>query len=238
MSQTEAALGVVADVLGDDLVGAYRHGSAVLGKLGPRSDIDVLVVARRRTTDGEKRRIAGHAAGISRRPRPLELTIVAQDDLRPWKFPPHLDFMWGEWHRTADQPWDSGRYPDLAVLLAIAWRGDDVLVGPSLRDLADEPPWSDVLRAMEHAIGDVEPGLYDDDTANGLLTLARIAHSRATGTFVTKDRAAAWVLERIAPDVRPPLERAVAIYRGEDEGGGWDYDAVRATARHILQPGS
>ena len=233
MSQTEAALGVVADVLGNDLVGAYRHGSAVLGKLGPRSDVDILVVSRRNTTDGERRRIAGHAAGISRRPRPLELTIVAQGDVRPWRFPPVLDFMWGEWHRGAEQPWDAGRAPDLAVLIAIAWRGDDPIVGPSIREVLDEPPWSDVMRAMEHAVGDIQPGLYSDDTANGLLTLARIAHSRATGTFVTKDRAAAWVLERIPGDARAPLERAVAVYRGEADDADWDHDAVQTTARHI-----
>lgn len=233
MGQTATTVGVAEEVLGEDLIGAYRHGSAVLGKLGPRSDLDVLVVARRRTTDGEKRRIAGAVAGISRRPRPIELTIVAQADVRPWRFPPHLDLMWGEWHRDAAQAWDTGRNADLAVLLAIAWEGDDPLVGPSIRDVLDRPPWEDVVRAMEHANVDIEPGLYSDDTANGLLTLARIRHTLATQTFVTKDFAAAWVLDRIPEDARAPLERAVAIYRGQDEGGNWDYDAVRETARAI-----
>lgn len=233
VGQTATTVGAAADVLGDDLVGAYRHGSAVLGKLGPHSDLDVLVVARRRTTDGEKRRIAGAVAGVSRRPRPVELTIVAQADVRPWTFPPHLDLMWGEWHRDAAQAWDTGRFPDLAVLLAIAWEGDDPLVGPSIRDVIDRPPWEDVVRAMERAVVDLEPGLYSDDTANGLLTLARIRHTLATQTFATKDFAAAWVLDRIPREAHAPLERAVAVYRGEVDDRGWDLDAVRETARVI-----
>lgn len=233
VGQTETTVGVADEVLGDDLLGAYRHGSAVLGKLGPRSDLDLLVVARRRTTDGEKRRIAGAIAGISRRPRPIELTIVAQDDVRPWTFPPHLDLMWGEWHRDAAQAWDTGRFPDLAVLLAIAWEGDDPLVGPSIRDVVDRPPWEDVVRAMEQAVVELEPGLYSHDTANGLLTLARIRHTLATQTFATKDFAAAWMLDRLPAEVQMPLERAVAVYRGQDEGGNWDLDAVRETARAI-----
>lgn len=86
---------------------------------------------------------------------------------------------------------------------------------------------------MEYAAVELEPGLYSDDTANGLLTLARIRHTLATQSFATKDFAAAWVLDRIPDDARGPLERAVAVYRGEDEGGNWDYDAVRETARAI-----
>ena len=55
MTQLDAIVGLVRGVLGGDLVGAYLHGSAVLGQLRPRSDTDVLVVSRRRLTEGERR---------------------------------------------------------------------------------------------------------------------------------------------------------------------------------------
>jgi hypothetical protein len=38
MTQTEAILRLLVDTIGDDLIGAYVHGSAVLGGLRPRSD--------------------------------------------------------------------------------------------------------------------------------------------------------------------------------------------------------
>jgi predicted nucleotidyltransferase len=41
-------------VLGEALVGAYLHGSAILGGLRPGSDLDVLAVTARPTTDVEK----------------------------------------------------------------------------------------------------------------------------------------------------------------------------------------
>lgn len=47
--QIELLLAGVRDVLGEELVGAYLFGSAVLGGLRPRSDLDVMVVSSRRT---------------------------------------------------------------------------------------------------------------------------------------------------------------------------------------------
>ena len=55
--QTERALRLVREVLGQDVLGAYQHGSAVLGGVQPTSDIDILVVTGRLATLVEKRRI-------------------------------------------------------------------------------------------------------------------------------------------------------------------------------------
>src|SRR6476469_170985 len=48
---------LVLEVLGRPIVGVYLHGSAVLGGLRPRSDLDVLVVTTQPTTHDEKQRI-------------------------------------------------------------------------------------------------------------------------------------------------------------------------------------
>ena len=45
--QIEDVLGALRDVLGPALIGAYLHGSAVLGGLHAQSDIDVLAVSAR-----------------------------------------------------------------------------------------------------------------------------------------------------------------------------------------------
>ena len=45
--QIQAVADLVSGVFGSDLVGAYLHGSAVLGGLRPTSDVDVLAVCRR-----------------------------------------------------------------------------------------------------------------------------------------------------------------------------------------------
>jgi predicted nucleotidyltransferase len=86
--QLDQVLAAIRDVLGPDVVGAYLHGSAVLGGLWPRSDIDVLVVSRRRTTREEKRRLVDLLLTVSAPPslgpqRPVELTILVESEIRP-----------------------------------------------------------------------------------------------------------------------------------------------------------
>jgi streptomycin 3"-adenylyltransferase len=86
--QIVQTLALVSEVLGPDLVGAYLYGSSVLGGLRRYSDLDILVVARRPTTHDEKRRLALRLLVISRPDRlesrrPVELTIVVQEQVRP-----------------------------------------------------------------------------------------------------------------------------------------------------------
>jgi predicted nucleotidyltransferase len=45
-AQTERVLRLVRETLGHDALGAYEHGSAVLGGVQPTSDIDILVITR------------------------------------------------------------------------------------------------------------------------------------------------------------------------------------------------
>jgi streptomycin 3"-adenylyltransferase len=89
---------LVRDVLGhDDVLGAYQHGSAVLGGVQPTSDIDILVITGRLATQVEKRQLVEGLMAISAPfppPGPercVELTVVAQVQVRPWRYPPSFD---------------------------------------------------------------------------------------------------------------------------------------------------
>ncbi|HZS90746.1 MAG TPA: nucleotidyltransferase domain-containing protein, partial [Chloroflexota bacterium] len=53
-SQIAEVLALVDEVLGSDVVGAYLHGSSALGGLRTYSDLDILVVSRRPTTQADR----------------------------------------------------------------------------------------------------------------------------------------------------------------------------------------
>ncbi|MEW5990085.1 MAG: aminoglycoside adenylyltransferase family protein [Chloroflexota bacterium] len=224
MTQVNAILRLVRGILGDDLVGAYLHGSAVLGQLRPRSDTDVLIVSRRRLAESERRTlveglmdISGRRARIGGPARPIELTIVVQSESRPWRYRPRSEFQYGEWLRDDYERGvlpAPGESPDLAAILSMVLLGDRPIAGPPPAEVLDPVPREDLVRAVAAGI----PGLLDDlesDTANVVLTLARIWATVATGALRAKDAAADWALERLPPKHRPVLERARAIYLGE-----------------------
>ncbi|MET9293638.1 aminoglycoside adenylyltransferase family protein [Streptomyces sp. NPDC003077] len=58
---------VVRRVLGDGVVGAYLHGSSVVGGLRPDSDLDVLVAVRHGVTGADRRRLVDGLLEVSGR---------------------------------------------------------------------------------------------------------------------------------------------------------------------------
>ncbi|MBA2383073.1 MAG: DUF4111 domain-containing protein [Actinobacteria bacterium] len=239
-TQIEQVVAGLRQILGDDLVGVYLYGSAVLGGLQPRSDLDVFVVAHRRTTLDEKRRIVEHLLDVSGAgPRPIELTIVVQSEVKPWRYPPTMDFQYGEWLRDEFEsgnlePWPTTN-PDLASLVTMVLLADRPLLGPPPAEVLDTVPSGDYAQAVADGLGSLLDDL-ETDARNVILTLARIWSSLATGTVRSKDEAADWALARLPEEHRPPLARARAIYLGEQEGSSLAElgPAVRAHADHVL----
>ena len=222
----------VRDLLGSDLVGAYLFGSAVFGGLRPRSDIDVLAVAGRPTTRDEKRQLVDRLLHVSMRPRPVELTIVVQDEVQPWRYPPRMDFQYGDWWRSEFErgnlePWPSPTNPDLASLITMALLADRSLCGPPPTQVLDAVPRADFERAITHGVAPLLQDV-DTDTRNVILTLARIWCSLATGVILSKDAAADWALPRLPDTHREVLEHARAIYVGDREE---DWDDIRGLIR-------
>jgi streptomycin 3"-adenylyltransferase len=224
MDQIDRAVGLVRDVLADGVLGVYLHGSAVLGGLQQTSDLDVLAVVARATEDTERHELIERLLPISGRGDPtghsrsIELTIVVQSDVRPWRYPPRLDFEYGDWWRDDFArgnfaPWVSPN-PDLALLLEMAIQANRPLFGPSPSEVLDPVPPADVRRAMLDGI----PALLsylDGDEGNVVLTFVRIWTTLATGLIRSKDAAADWALPLLPPEHRPVLARARAIYLGQ-----------------------
>jgi predicted nucleotidyltransferase len=219
-------VGIVRGVLGGEVVGAYLHGSAVLGGLRPSSDLDVLVVVARPTTDAQRRAIVARLLEMSGRrayrgpARPVELTIVRASEVRPWHSPPTVDLLYGEWLRDGFERGEvpePAPMPDLAPEIALTLQGDAALFGPPPAELLDPVPPADLRRAVVAGV----PSLLADletDTRNVLLTFARIWFTLETGIIGSKDQAAEWAIERLPEQHRGVLDRARELYlEGADD---------------------
>jgi streptomycin 3"-adenylyltransferase len=238
VNQVQEIVGLVGGVLRQDVIGTYLHGSSVLGGLRPASDVDVLVVSRRRMDEEERRALLGgllRISGSRNKVRPVELTVVVQSEVRPWRYPPTGDFLYGEWLRAeyeAGQVPQPEPMPDLALLMTMALSGDHPLTGPRPAQILDPVPQVDLVRASVSGI----PGLLDDldsDTRNVLLTFARIWTTLATGQIKSKNAAADWALARLPVEHRPALEHARRLYLNSHYSEESWSDALRAQVRPL-----
>ena len=241
-AQVDAVAALAHDVLGPDLVGVYLYGSATLGGLQPWSDVDLLVLSRRSLGTPDKRAMVDGVLALSIWPpptvgpragqRPLELTVVAEAEVWPWRYPPRMELQFGEWLRAGleGDPLSDGplENPDLAVPLESVRRDGRAIAGPPPRAGLGPIPAGDLRASMvaglDGLLAEVEP-----DTTNVLLTLVRIWFTIVTGEIAPKDLAAEWGIARLSGADRSILEKARAAYLG-DESGDWDGLESRARA--------
>jgi streptomycin 3"-adenylyltransferase len=81
-----------------------------------------------------------------------------------------------------------------------------------------------------------DPDKLASDTANVLLTLARIWTTLATGQIAPKDVAAEWAIERLEPGERLALQRACETYRaGTYDSWHVSIDAASITTAALLR---
>jgi CTP:molybdopterin cytidylyltransferase MocA/predicted nucleotidyltransferase len=228
--QLDRVVSLVRDVLGSAALGGYLFGSAALGGLRSESDLDVLALSARPTTAVEQERLVARLLAISGRTAPegrwrrIELTIVVAAAVRPWRYPPSVDFQYGDWLRTEFEsgnrtPWPTAN-PDLASLVTMVLLANAPAFGPPPSEFFDPVPHADLVKAI---VGDIDAlvGDIEDDTRNVILTLARIWSTVATGLIRSKEAAADWALERLPEEHRAVAARARAAYRGDEEER-WD----------------
>jgi predicted nucleotidyltransferase len=210
--------GLVEQTLANAVLGMYLHGSAAHGGLKPASDVDLLVVTSRSLSEVERGSLVAGLLSLSGPGadgrRSVELTVVAHSQVRPWRYPPQADFLYGDWLRAeieANGPPQPGSMPNLAIEIPQVLASRNIVSGPDPEVLLDPVPISDTVRGGLDSIPSLLSDLHQD-TRNVVLTLARIWATTATGHVMSKESAAKWALDRLPARDRPVLEHALHLY--------------------------
>ena len=240
-AQLDALVAALREILGDALVGVYHEGSLLLGGFGPRSDIDVLALISRPATDDEKRRLAELLLRLSGRaepmgpPYPIELDVVVDADLHPWRHPPRCDFHYGESSRSEIEAgrWPSGEEADLATVIAVARTASGSLFGPPPAEVLPPVPRADYVDAILEDFRNADC-IIERYPTSLVLALARIWADLATEEIRSKMDAVAWAAQRLPPEHHVVLARAWGIQEGHADRP-WDdiWSAVEAYVAHL-----
>ena len=209
------------EILRDNLVGVYLHGSSVMGCFNPqKSDIDLIIVVDQPLSDSTKKKYmdmvaAANAMGPA---KGIEMSIVLREVCKPFVYPTpyELHFSAGhlDWYR--DDPDDyirrmNGTDRDLAAHFTIINKRGRCLYGAPIEDVFAEVPSSDYMDSIWF---DVE-GAAEEITEYPLyltLNLARVLAYKEGGLVLSKKEGGEWALQHLPSEYRPLITNALREY--------------------------
>ncbi len=220
---------LVADIrliLGDNLVGAYLHGSFALGAADLHSDCDFLVVTADRVTAEQERALRELHDEIPTRSghwtRNVEGSYAPRADLQTLAA---LDKQW----LYVDRGWREMQWSTHCNTEAVRWTVRErgiTLAGPDPRELVHEVS-ADALRSrMRQLIESFLPDLFSWTSFDiawsqryAVATLCRMLYTLETGQVASKQASLEWAKGALTSRWRDLIQQAL-----DDRVLGWNPD--------------
>jgi predicted nucleotidyltransferase len=229
--QVGSVVAELEQALGADLVGVYLHGSAVLGCFGPRSDIDLVGVLRLALSDERRRGLIERllefsvpydSAGAL---RPVELDLVLASALDPWRYPTPFELHFSEEFRGRFEAgeleaWEGLESHTFAANVTVLRSAGVVLGGSPIDDLFPDVPEADYVDALTRDLASCRE-TFPQRPNYGVLSIARIWATVATGEPHSKTSGAEWTLPRLPAELCPVLEHGRGLYVGAEDDERW-----------------
>ena len=229
-------------ILGDNLVGIYLHGSAVMGCFNPdKSDIDFLVVVKEEPSDTMKRAFMDMVVTLSEAgpAKGIEMSIVERSVCNPFVYPTPFVLHFSEGHRTwyRDNPEDyikkmKGADKDLAAHITVIRARGVCLYGAPIEEVFGEVPAEDYMDSLWYDIADAEEDIAED-TMYLTLNLARVLAFQKDGSVLSKKEGGEWGLKNLPEKYHNLLLAALSEYRGETPG--YDMSIAKGYANEMLR---
>ncbi len=232
--------------LGENLIGVYLHGSLAMGCFNPRaSDIDLLVRTRNCLAVEAKHRLAQLLLETSGAPSPIELSLVCEQDIRPWRYPTPYDLHYSEeWRWQYEQDLATGRWQqwsreghldeDLAAHITITHLRGICLWGAPIERAFPQIPPADYKASI---LSDVDWGIerIAKIPVYVVLNLCRIYAYCREEKILSKDEGGVWACEILPADLQPIIAKALSIYRGDSDDRNLSEAAVRGFAAYMKE---
>ncbi|HYO48454.1 MAG TPA: aminoglycoside adenylyltransferase domain-containing protein [Chloroflexia bacterium] len=222
----------LTQILGDNLVGVYLHGSLAMGCFNPeRSDIDAIVVVRHGLGLTTRKRLAEMFLRHSKEPAPVEISFLREQDTKQWQHPLPFDFHYSEAWRTryeeglADDQWEGWNNStqkdlDLAAHIMVTRKRGIRLYGRPPSEVLPAVPHDDYVDAILDDYRAARDQLNDTLKANPVyfvLNACRICAYLTNRAILSKEEGAIWALATLGAEYQEVITRALEIYRGDRE---------------------
>lgn len=212
------------DILSDNLVGVYLHGSAAMGCFNPqKSDLDLILIVGNDILDIEKMEFMRNVVKLNKEApaKGFELSIVKKEHCNPFVYPTPFELHFSNAHLNwfRNDPDDylrkmKGTDRDLAAHFTIIRKYGIVLYGAEIEKTFGEVPVKDYIDSIWY---DVE-NAKDDILENPLyvtLNLCRVLAYLREGLVLSKKAGGEWGMKTLHSGFRGLIHTALACYESD-----------------------
>ena len=209
------------EILGNNLVGVYLHGSAVMGCFNDKtSDVDLLIVINNDMSDEEKRRYMDMVVALNTLApaKGIEMSIIKKSVCKPFVYPTpfelHFSVAHLEWYNS--NPHDyvvkmKGTDKDLAAHIMITYHRGLCLYGEDIRtifeDVGQETYFDSIWNDVEQAEADImENPVYIT------LNLCRVLAYKQENLILSKQEGGIWGLAHVPETYSNLIQQALDEY--------------------------
>lgn len=230
------------EILQDNLIGIYLHGSAVMGCYNPaKSDIDLIAVVKDPMEDSVKRTFMDMVIELNEKgpAKGIEMSIVKQSVCRPFVYPTpfelHFSAAHTDWYK--DDPDDyiskmKGEDKDLAAHFTIIKHRGKCLYGAPIEDTFADVPAQDYIDSIRNDIADAEDEIADNPMYL-ILNLSRVLAYLKDGLVLSKKEGGEWAQENVPERYHSLIRDALTEY-AEDGNIFYDTDLAKDYARYMM----
>lgn len=232
----EETLSVVHSVLGDNLIGIYLYGSLAMGCFQPRSsDVDIILVARERLSEEQRRKTLEYLRACSK-DRRIELSIVRADVIRNPQYPMMVDLHYEYWGNTFEDEKDN---EILSNLYTTRKRGFCVW-GLPMGDVFSRIPAQYHLRSVVEDLEHTRRHLHENPERVGynvaaywILGSCRVLAFIREEKVLSKLEGGRWGLTNLPKEYHNLVEQALSCQQGKKKNHVWNQKELEAFANYM-----
>jgi streptomycin 3"-adenylyltransferase len=213
------------DILQDNLVGIYLHGSAAMGCFNPKkSDIDLIIVVKEEIPNDIKRRYMDMVVELNNLApvKGIEFSIVKGNVCKPFVYPTpfelHFSIAHLDWYNRNPEEYVEkmkGSDKDLAAHFTIIIHCGKTLYGKEIRDVFGEVSKDDYFDSIWNDIEDAQNQIVDKPMYI-ILNLCRVLAYKKDELILSKDEGGRWGCIHLPGRYHKLISDALQEYRTGD----------------------
>ena len=235
------------EILQDNLVGIYVHGSIAMGCFNPASsDIDFLVVVKDSLDNETKKKVIDFLLGLSESTpkNGLEMSIVLQDVLKnfthPTSFELHYSNEWKQKYTAGEVDYTKPKKdPDLAAHFTITKKRGICLTGKPISEIFFDVPEkhyvASIVEDSEWSLDNIFKG-PDEGTCEvpvyTVLNLCRVLAFLQDKLITSKREGGEWGLANLPEEYKDTIQQALNTYNGNKHVQEIDCRTLKEFGRH------